>query len=508
MKIRSFSRCDDLGGNMILLEDKGTRVMMDFGENLDQVKRYFGGSLRARLANGIEDYLEMNVLPDLEGVYRKDYLRHVGKTPAAEPYIDALVISHAHRDHIKFVPYLRADIPIYCSTGTKKIMEWIEDQRKMSGLNHFTEVKKKFWFRRSKKNYKKKIRAKWNRLEGSRVKREFNLIEDGDTTNIGNFEITSKEVNHPVPGSLGFLIESPNSRAVYTGDLEGDFTNERTTKDFIEAAKRFSPDILITEATSAGNEVQKRDSYGEINDEIRDTESLAMVKFADSDLKRLEKVLEAAKKNDRKLVIKPSQAMLIEKLNDAGVTNELTMDDPDLVSLIYQIGWGTVSNKVRSPSGKWKKISEMKWDVKSLEDVIHRDFNKRISKKILTDYDYITPDGIKHSQENFVVFSNFAGIINLIDFKPKKGSKFIQIGNDLSQEKGFKEKLAENWLDHFDVSKTKLHIPPHIMHSEIEKVIEEIDPEKVVPVHTRDPESLDCGNREVIIPKKGKEYDL
>jgi len=491
-----------------MLEKDGTRVMLDFGENLDQLQRYFGGSLRPRLSNGVEDYLEMDILPHLKGLYRKDYLRHVGKTPTEDPYLDGLIISHAHRDHIKFVPYLRADIPVYCSTGTKKILEWIEDQRKMLGLNHFTEVRKKFWFRRSKQNYQKKIRAKWNRPEGSKIKREFNLIEDGDTTNIGDFEITAKEVNHSIPGSLGFLIESPNSRVVYTGDLEGDFTNEYKTKEFIKAAKRFSPHILITEATSAGNGVQKRDSYEDIYDEIRGTESLAMVKFADSDLKRLEKVLEAAKKNDRKLAIKPSQAMLIKKLEDAGVTNELSLDDSKLVSFIFQIGWGTVKNRVRSPSGEWKKISAIEWNEKSLEDVIQRDFNNRISKEVLTDYEYITPDGIKHSQEDFVVFSNYAGLINLIDLKPKKGSKYIQIGNDLLQEKSYKEKIAENWLDRFDVSKVKLHIPSHLMHSEIEKVIEEIEPKKVVPVHSQNPESIECGNRKVIIPKKGKEYEL
>ena len=40
-----------------------------------------------------------------------------------ENEIDAVILSHAHVDHSAYIHYVRPDIPIYCSEGTKLIMQ-------------------------------------------------------------------------------------------------------------------------------------------------------------------------------------------------------------------------------------------------------------------------------------------------------------------------------------------------------------------------------------------------
>ena len=41
--------------------------------------------------------------------------------------IDAVVLTHAHIDHCAYIHYIRPDIPIYCSEGTKLIMQGFQD---------------------------------------------------------------------------------------------------------------------------------------------------------------------------------------------------------------------------------------------------------------------------------------------------------------------------------------------------------------------------------------------
>lgn len=40
----------------------------------------------------MEDFRELEMLPDIEGIYRKDYLQHLGEEPEEEPSVDALFI--------------------------------------------------------------------------------------------------------------------------------------------------------------------------------------------------------------------------------------------------------------------------------------------------------------------------------------------------------------------------------------------------------------------------------
>jgi ribonuclease J len=41
--------------------------------------------------------------------------------------IDAVILTHAHVDHSTYIHYIRPDIPIYCSEGTKLIMQAFQD---------------------------------------------------------------------------------------------------------------------------------------------------------------------------------------------------------------------------------------------------------------------------------------------------------------------------------------------------------------------------------------------
>lgn len=122
-----YGGVNEIGGNKILLQDLDTRVILDFGMSFSLANQYFDEFMQPRKCNGMLDLLEFGLLPDLEGIYRCDYLDHC-KLPSEEtPSVDGVLLSHAHMDHSAYIHYLREDIPLYCTQASKDIMQALDE---------------------------------------------------------------------------------------------------------------------------------------------------------------------------------------------------------------------------------------------------------------------------------------------------------------------------------------------------------------------------------------------
>ena len=86
---------NEIGGNKILLEDKDSRIFLDFGKSFTCGCDYFTGWLSPRRINGLGDYFHCGLLPKISGIYAEEQLRFTD-LPYTEPSIDAIFLSHAH----------------------------------------------------------------------------------------------------------------------------------------------------------------------------------------------------------------------------------------------------------------------------------------------------------------------------------------------------------------------------------------------------------------------------
>ncbi|AFU57086.1 putative hydrolase of the metallo-beta-lactamase superfamily [Candidatus Nitrososphaera gargensis Ga9.2] len=86
--------------------------MLDFGKGFFRRARFFEEYLKPRSANGLVDFIEMGLIPDVEGIYREDLLEMAGRK-AGSPTVDAVLVSHAHADHVDYISFLHHDIPLY-----------------------------------------------------------------------------------------------------------------------------------------------------------------------------------------------------------------------------------------------------------------------------------------------------------------------------------------------------------------------------------------------------------
>jgi len=122
-----YGGVNEIGGNKILLEDKDTKVFLDFGKGFGRRNKFFEEYLNPRTANGIVDFLTMGLLPDIHGTYRDDLLVLAGRKPE-EPDIDAVLLTHAHADHADYISFLHQDIPIYMGETCHLILKALEER--------------------------------------------------------------------------------------------------------------------------------------------------------------------------------------------------------------------------------------------------------------------------------------------------------------------------------------------------------------------------------------------
>jgi len=125
----------EIGGNKVLLEDQGTKIWLDFGMAFGQFNDFFEEFMGPRGTHtGLKDFIEMNLIPDIDGLYAPDLLQLTGRD-VEDPAYDAVLLSHAHDDHAKYISFLHPDIPVYMSEVTRTVRETLEETARTGPTN-------------------------------------------------------------------------------------------------------------------------------------------------------------------------------------------------------------------------------------------------------------------------------------------------------------------------------------------------------------------------------------
>ncbi|MCX6659618.1 MAG: MBL fold metallo-hydrolase, partial [Candidatus Bathyarchaeota archaeon] len=131
-KITFLGGINEIGGNCFLVEDKDTRLLLDFGLRYSVRQKYFEEYLKPRTACGIADVLAMGLIPNLPEFYRRDLLEMIGCECSSEPCLDGLLLSHIHYDHSANISYLDERVPIYSSEITRLYAKVLMESGKRS----------------------------------------------------------------------------------------------------------------------------------------------------------------------------------------------------------------------------------------------------------------------------------------------------------------------------------------------------------------------------------------
>ena len=192
-----------------------------------------------------------------------------------ERKIRGLLITHGHEDHIGGIPFLVqiVKIPFIYATPLASAM-----------------IKRK--------------------LEEKRLTNATKIIEIDDEYQIHSkyFNIGFFKTNHSIPESLGVIINTPNGRIVETGDFKFDLSPVGDPADYQKMSflGETGVTLLMSDSTNAevpSFSISEKKVANSVQEEFRKTEGRLIVATFASNVHRVQQIVEAAVKFNRKILV-------------------------------------------------------------------------------------------------------------------------------------------------------------------------------------------------------------
>lgn len=545
-KIVFYGGVNEIGGNKVLVEDGTSRMFLDFGMSFGLRNDYFDEFLQPRSNSPLRDLIALGHLPPVDGIYRQDFLKLTGVdalpiyAQAPEyfssdiksydeyqsendnvPFLDAVLLSHAHADHFQFIPYLDPKIPIYCSKETKVMLEAICDVSASRTENEICEYKpRSLGALTASATFPEQPKIG----SGDPVARDIHPMDLGVETDIGNLKVEAIPVDHSVPGALSFLITTSDGKNIlYTGDLRFHGSLDDRTRAFRQKTDNLRPDVLITEGTNMKESEgeSEKEVHKKVKKAIKDTEGLSLVHFGWKDTTRFETVQKAAEESGRTFLINPKTAYLLKALADnLGPPHKVPSDYSNVkvyvkrrYSLLYSLGDYTGSKHDAGYLADWGyRGSDMKTAYADDDDA-YLDIGLSHIR------DGVKALDIKSSPSTYALMFSYYDVNELFDLAPLTGCSYIHAGTSpFNDEMELDEDKLVRWLEYFGIKSEdsqllRAHCSGHASGPDLKDMIRKIKPKIIYPIHA-EKESVDIFKAEfenVTVPELSpplKEYQV
>jgi ribonuclease J len=303
------------------------------------------------------------------------------------------------------------------------------------------------------------------------------------------FEISAHPVDHSIYGAVAYILRGDVAVA-YTGDFRLHGKNEDSTREFVKAAKEAS--VLITEGTRAGRAApQDGESTSEqsvcdvCRGAVEGSSGLVIADFSARNFERLESFQEIAEKTGRELVVPAKDMYMLDALlaiGGASISESLRVYDE-------------IGNRSR------------KWEA----EVVLPRYGDR----------YIDHASIRDNPENFILCFSFFDMLHLLDIKPSGGTYIYSACEAFNEEMEIDFVRLWHWLGRFNIAPAgfsvakedggryssvfdkQFHASGHASREDLAWVIDQIDPDQIVPIHTESREWFAENFENVILAEEG-----
>ncbi|MDV2685485.1 ribonuclease J [Alkalihalophilus lindianensis] len=189
--------------------------------------------------------------------------------------VRGIILTHGHEDHIGGLSYVlkKLNVPVY---GTKLTLGLVEEKLKEAGIIRQTTLK---------------------------------LIDSNSRIKVGSTDVSFFRVNHSIPDSIGVCVETSQGAIVHTGDFKFDQTPvDGKQADIGKMAAIGSKGVLclLSDSTNAerpGTTKSETEVGQGIADVFEHTEGRIIVTTFASNVHRVQQVIHAAVKANRKLAV-------------------------------------------------------------------------------------------------------------------------------------------------------------------------------------------------------------
>ena len=296
--ITFHSGLDTIGGVIMEVRYNDCRAFFEAGTAYNPAFDMFNGSVNLR-RNFVSDYLWINEIPKINGIYRKEDIQdRYPDLIAAEDFDitdQAFYITHMHLDHMRMMGMISPKVKVYLSRPAQKLEKALEEVNM-----------------------------------GVESIRGFVYDDIPDESDVGDIHVTRFILNDDSYQDYSFYIETPDLKIHHTGDVfvygkyRGNILKE------IEYLNRRKPDILVCEGTRffASLDPEKKltptfdppagmitfDRLKErISERVQNCHGLVLFDYYEREMSDVMLFTEIAQKNNRILVYEPESAHLINR---------------------------------------------------------------------------------------------------------------------------------------------------------------------------------------------------
>nr|WP_309100428.1 MBL fold metallo-hydrolase [Fredinandcohnia onubensis] len=439
-----------IGGTIISLHYGDSRIIFDFGLVYNPQNHIFDGQIKLRKSAVLRDYLKLELIPGIDGVYSKEALPEHSSIISADNYPGntAILISHLHLDHMGAMGLIDPSIPVYMTEDSLNLYQTLD----VIG-------------------------------EGVQENRDYRSCKYNQPFSVGKITITPIQVDHDVLGACAFHIQTPDGAIIYTGDLRMHGAHPERIQSFIQKAREIGFDAVIMEGTTLSSEEELSEESLFANKELPEdliTETMIPVKLAEvlketkgigifniyhRNIDRIHGILQAGIESGRKVVLEAGTAQIA--LNHLGAKN----------FLVYE-------------SEEMRQTSIPKWQTQ-LFNMISTISYKQINQ---------------HPDQYFVQ-NSYDRSLELFDLNVENGVYLHSNGVPLgSFDPAFQN--LEKVLQIIGLERVLIGTGGHAIPQHLKYIVDELDPATLIPLHSFYPERLKPKNGIQLLPQCGKTYFL
>jgi ribonuclease J len=480
----------EIGGNQILIEWQERAYFLDFGTRFAVASQYFEEFLAPRTSLGLKDFLHLGLIPPIEGIYREDLAAHdpdlwerYREWPGYRTldHLDGVLLSHAHVDHNGALGFLKVEVPVYAGLMTSIIGKALQDTKSAGPQSEFSYIQpreptgegvleavrgialgRKHIVCESWEGIDKAIadlEEFWHRSPSTTKSLEQQPLALEDPEDRG---IRFCRVDHSIPGSGAFALETPIGWVVYTGDLRRHGHSRWRTEHFAHKVATLEPALLIAEGTRLGetHSVQETDIRQAAEEVVRAEPGLVIADFSPRNIERLRTFHDIACTVGRRLVVTTRDAYLLAQMHLV----DLKIPSPDQETIAV----------LKEPASRRQGWERYVFD--------------RFAANL------IEASAIRRAPGDYLLCLSFSDITNLIDLEPSGGTYIYSSSEAYNEEQASDLKRLRNWIDRFGLKpvgglpgseRGPYHASGHIDGPGMEWLIETINPGKILPVHTK-----------------------
>jgi len=365
--------------------------------------------------------------------YGEIFNSDLGRLPEWDHSIEntAIFISHLHIDHIGSLDKVPADVPIYMSADSYQLYHWL------------LEIG-----------------------EEQAIQATVYPLNDNEIKTVGDMQVAFKKSDHDIEGACAIFVQTPDVKLINSGDvrLSGNFP-ENVNK-WIKEGKEFEPDILLLEGTAFSfdeeDESKEKLSEKEMYDKwqnllMNNQHEIIFINPYIRDVMRLVHLTMMTQSNNRKIVLEPKYAYLLEKYKED--SNFLVLKELDLQQQ-FKKNWITLKEIQSTPE---KYVLQNSFENRTFMENFEGGVYCHSNGEPLGDYDERYQDLISTIEDNNFVFKD-------------------------------------------------LNVSGHATKEDLIKIAQEIDAKSTIPWHSFKPEklmeSLAAAGLSTFLPEKDTVYSL